>query len=234
MLLKAEVFASAEALPSNLELQVDLAGDEQASSERQLADLGALIDVIETRLQEIETEAAEHSAALLTGAGWDAEEGAPAQPSDGEAVGSQGSVQPLDTALDDLQGKLRQLQADLAREEGQQQELTRARDLAWDAYSTLELKSVERGIAAQMRDVEVRFAAAAIEPLTPVSAGALQNLMLAGLVGLLFGVGLALFLQYLYPDYDSSVQVRGLFRRLRRKGPAPDSPTDEVPQQAET
>jgi hypothetical protein len=134
MLLKAEVFASSENLPTNLQLQVDLGSDESASSQRQLADLEALIDVIESRLQEIEVEIAEHSAALLTGAGWDAEEGAPAQASGGSASSSATSAENLDTALDDLQAELRQLQADLAREEGKQQELTRTRNCANSAY----------------------------------------------------------------------------------------------------
>jgi hypothetical protein len=39
-----------------------LRSDESASSQHQLADLKALIDVIESRLQEIEVETAEHSA----------------------------------------------------------------------------------------------------------------------------------------------------------------------------
>lgn len=234
MLLKAEVFASSENLPTNLQLQVDLGSDESASSQRQLADLEALIDVIESRLQEIEAEIAEHSAALLTGAGWDAEEGAPAQASDEGTTGSAASAQNLDTALGDLQAELRQLQAELAREEGQQQELTRARDLAWDTYSTLQLKGVERGIAAEMKDVEVRFAAAAIEPFVPVGSGVFQSVAMAGLFGLFLGVGLALFLQYLYPEYDSSAQVRAFFRRLRRKDSLPDNSTEDLPQRAET
>ncbi len=223
MLLKAEVFASSEDLPTNLQLQVDLGSDESASSQRQLADLEALINVIETRLQEIEVEIAEHSAALLTGAGWDAEQGAPAQASEGGTEGNASSAQNLDTALGNLQAELRQLQAELAREEGEQQELTRARDLAWDTYSTLQLKSVERGIASEMMDVEIRFAAPAIEPFTPMGSGAFQSVAMAGMVGLFLGIGLALFLQYLYPEYDSSAQISAFFRRLRRKDPLPDS-----------
>jgi uncharacterized protein involved in exopolysaccharide biosynthesis len=119
--------------------------------------------------------------------------------------------------IDGLREKVRQLQVQLARAEAEQKELTRARDLAWDTYSTLQVKAAELGIAAEMMDVEVRFASSAVEPIEPIESGKVSsNVGLAAVVGLMLGVGVAFLLHYLDPEYDSSAAFGALFRR--RKG----------------
>lgn len=224
MLLKAQVFASSKDLPSNIEFQVTLTKEEKDNTRQQLSDLEALIAVIEDRLQETEVAIVEQSATLLSSESWDALSGPSAAGSHGSVTDYTEITQSFDQALDELQAEAEQLNAQLAREQGQEQELTRARDLAWETYSTLQLKTAERGIAAEMTNTEVRLAAPAVEPIYPAGSGMIKSVFMAALVGMMLGVGLVMFMQYLYPDYDYSARLFGIFRR---KDPTPtESPKD--------
>jgi succinoglycan biosynthesis transport protein ExoP len=96
-----------------------------------------------------------------------------------------------------LQQEILQLQEQLEREQARKQELTSARDLAWETYDTLARKEAEVGIASQVTDTEVRFAVPAVEPKKPVSPRKKLNIAIAGVLGLMVGVFGVFFIEFL-------------------------------------
>ncbi len=132
---------------------------------------------------------------------------------------------PLTQAIDKLQEELRSLQAELEKEQAARQELTRARDLAWETYTTLARKEAELSIAARTGGTEVRFATPAVAPQNPVSPRKKLNVAIAGAVGLMLGVFSAFTLNLLDPEFDSGAviddcvaRVGRLFGRKRPRG----------------
>lgn len=107
------------------------------------------------------------------------------------------AAEPLTRAIDELEKEVNQLQAQLQQESATRQELTRARDLAWETYSTLARKVSEVSVASAVTGTEVRFASPAVEPRFPVSRKTLQNTVLAGMVGCMLAVGVAFLIEYL-------------------------------------
>jgi succinoglycan biosynthesis transport protein ExoP len=96
-----------------------------------------------------------------------------------------------------LQQEILQLQEQLERERARKQELTSARDLAWETYNTLARKEAEVGVASQATDTEVRFAVPAVEPKEPVAPKKVLNIAIAGVLGLMVGVFGAFVVEYL-------------------------------------
>jgi succinoglycan biosynthesis transport protein ExoP len=96
-----------------------------------------------------------------------------------------------------LQQEILQLQEQLEWEQAREQELTSARDLAWETYDTLARKEAEVGIASQVTDTEVRFAVPAVEPKKAVSPKKKLNIAIAGVLGLMVGVFGAFFIEFL-------------------------------------
>jgi uncharacterized protein involved in exopolysaccharide biosynthesis len=95
-----------------------------------------------------------------------------------------------------LQQEILQLQEQLERERARKQELTSARDLAWETYDTLARKEAEVGVASQVMDTEVRFAVPAVEPREPVAPKKALNIAIAGMLGLMVGVFGAFAIEY--------------------------------------
>jgi succinoglycan biosynthesis transport protein ExoP len=95
-----------------------------------------------------------------------------------------------------LQQEILQLQEQLEREQARKQELTSARDLAWETYDTLARKEAEVGVASQVTDTEVRFAVPAVEPKEPVGPNKKLNIAIAGVLGLMVGVFGAFLVEY--------------------------------------
>jgi len=95
-----------------------------------------------------------------------------------------------------LQQEILQLQEQLERERARKQELTSARDLAWETYNTLARKEAEVGVASQVTDTEVRFAVSAVEPKEPVAPKKKLNIAIAGMLGLMVGVFGAFLVEY--------------------------------------
>ena len=96
-----------------------------------------------------------------------------------------------------LQQEILQLQEQLERERARKQELTSARDLAWETYDTLARKEAEVGVASQVTDTEVRLAVPAVEPKEPVAPNKVLNIAVAGMLGLMAGVFGAFFIEFL-------------------------------------
>ena len=95
-----------------------------------------------------------------------------------------------------LQVEILQLQEQLERERARKQELTSAKDLAWETYNTLARKEAEVGIASQATDTEVQFAVPAVEPKEPVGPKKKLNIAIAGVLGLMVGVFGAFLVEY--------------------------------------
>ena len=96
-----------------------------------------------------------------------------------------------------LQQEILRLQEQLEREQARKQELTSARDLAWETYDTLARKEAEVGVASQVTDTEVRFAVRAVEPKEPVAPKKKLNIAIAAVLGLMVGVFGAFVVEYL-------------------------------------
>jgi uncharacterized protein involved in exopolysaccharide biosynthesis len=204
MLLKAEAFAGSENLPANLQVQLNLSEGETQDIASQIAEVDALIQALEERIVEVEATLEERSGLLSSGK-YDAPDDSPA----------------FDETIMSLQEEVRQLQVLLAQELSRARELTQTRDLAWDTYSTLEVKAAELRIAAEIADVEVRFASPAIAPVLvnnrDTSSKLMRNVGLAAAVGLMIGSGAAFFLQYYDPTYDSTAALETFLKRRQPK-----------------
>jgi uncharacterized protein involved in exopolysaccharide biosynthesis len=200
VLLKAQAFAGSETLPANLELQIILNGDESPDIADQIAEVDALIKTLEERIAETEA-AIEKQADRLSNAARYTKDDSPT----------------FDETVTGLQDDERQLQVLLAQERAREKELIRARDLAWDTYSTLEVKAAELRIAAEIADIEVRFASPAVAAIPANSydtpSRLIRNVGMAAILGLMLGIGTALFLQYYDPTIDLSIKIETLFKR---------------------
>ena len=320
LLLKAQAFASSEDLPGGFELRLDDISDFDVGTEVQLADLGALIAVLEKRIEELDT-AIDSQSKELTSNQWydlllagpsrddpllatlaqkyaelfevgDLAEGAetvwqdselaqaiqakydelfgagklvewssaisPTTPilavikaqypelfsigdlsgliwevpadnplaligaqlaeellqlSDlGSLPGSAAASQELDQPLASLEEQVRTLQAQSEAEQARERELKRARDLAWETYTTVARKVAEVDVTTSVASTLVRFASPAVEPAAPVPSKSLQNVVLAAVAGFVAASGLVLFLHFLNPDFDP----KEVLRQLRR------------------
>jgi len=213
LLLKAEAFASSGALPGAMQLQLGAITGLDQGAGAQAADLEALIAVLESEQTELETSIQDLSQELLRSEGY------------GFLDAEFPTTEPLSAAIEKLHNEVDALRAELEKEEAQQRELTRARDLAWATYSTLADKAVEVEIATDVGGTQVRFAAPAVPPLSPASPKKKQSIALAAVVGLMIGVGGAFGVEYLAPDFAASTEIR---ERIGR-GDKRDQDADEEP-----
>jgi len=310
LLLKAEAFASSADLPEGFQLQLGNVGDLDVGADAQIADLQALISVLETRIDDLDADIAEQSKDLFDNQGYDLmtsehpkddpllaalaqryaelfEVGDLAQDASGVWEGSDlaeaiqvkydelfglgplaqssstiSSTNPIFTAiksqypelfaigdlsdlswevplenplasistqmnkellqlkdletlpsdartaeqlnqaLDALDEEVRTLRSQLEAEQAKQRELARARDVAWEAYTTVARKAAEVNVASSMTPALVRFASPAVEPTRPVPSAARKNALLAGAAALMLAGTIVLFLNYMYPGFD--------------------------------
>jgi uncharacterized protein involved in exopolysaccharide biosynthesis len=100
---------------------------------------------------------------------------------------------PIEMKILENEQKIRDLNSLISTETSTLNELTRARDLAWQTYSTLATKSAEISVAAQTTGMVVAFASPANPPDAKVSQVSLSlpNAGLATGVGLLIGIVVA-------------------------------------------
>jgi len=220
LMLKVEVFSASTDLPAELQLQLEMASGLNAGASAQRADVEALIGVLEDRIAELDKVIEEYSAALLGGEGYEfLSSSAPLTGTLEELETLPGYIAaaaPLTQAIDKLQEELRGLEAELEKERATKQELTHARDLAWETYTTLDRKEAELGIVAQTGGTEVRFATPAVAPENPISPKKKQNVAIAGALGLMLGTFGAFALNFLDPEYDSGAVTDGYVSKVRR------------------
>ena len=122
----------------------------------------------------------------------------------------------LAQAIDELEQDIRGLEAELETAQAQRRELTRARDLAWETYTTVARKVAEMNVGAAVQGTVVRFAAPAALPTQPVSRKLMQTAALAGAVAFMLAIGVAFVTNLLNPDVDPSAALR-----TRRVSPSP-------------
>ncbi|HUV93416.1 MAG TPA: Wzz/FepE/Etk N-terminal domain-containing protein [Anaerolineae bacterium] len=231
LLLKAQAFASSEDLPGGFELRLDGISDFDVGTEPQLADLRALIAVLEMRIEQLDAAIDSQSRELLSNQWYDllAAGEVPAdnplasigtqvtqdllQLSDlGSFPGSAAASQELGQALGSLEEEVRGLQAQLEAEQARERELKRARDLAWETYTTVARKVAEVNVAASVATTLVRFASPAVQPSAPIPGKTLQNVVLAAVAAFVVASGVVVFLHFLNPDFDPKEVFRPLGR----------------------
>ncbi len=231
LLLKAQAFASSQNLPGGLELRLDGVSDLDVGTEAQLADLGALIGVLEKRIDELDAAIDAQSRELVSNQ-WYGLLTAGEVPADnplasrgtqlaeellqlsdlGSLPGSAAASQELDQALASLEEEVRTLQAQWEAEQARERELKRARDLAWETYTTVARKVAEVNVTTSVASTVVRFASPAVEPAAPVPSKTLQNVVLAAVAGFVAASGAVLFLHFMNPDFDPKEALRQLRR----------------------
>lgn len=94
-----------------------------------------------------------------------------------------------------LQSEILKLQEELAREEAREEELTRARELAWNTYEALANRVAK--LSAEGPDTEARLAVRAVEPNSPVAPKKKSNIVMGGVLGLVVGIIGAFGVEYL-------------------------------------
>jgi uncharacterized protein involved in exopolysaccharide biosynthesis len=128
-------------------------------------------------------------------------------------VSSVGGDLPLEKTIGELENKISVLQSKIAKETDRQQELTRARDLAWQTYSNLATKEAEFEISTESLGKEVALASpAGINERNTRDLA--RNLVIAALVGFLFGVGVAFIIEYWW-SYQG-IQPRPITLKITR------------------
>ncbi len=105
-----------------------------------------------------------------------------------DKVFPQYETRPLYQMIKQLDTEVDQLSAKLEAEQAKQKGLISQRDLAWEAYQTVERKLVEIQVSEQAPASEVRFAVQALPPQRPMSSRLLVNTAIAGIIGLMFSV----------------------------------------------
>jgi hypothetical protein len=126
---------------------------------------------------------------------------------------------PIEEKIRQLEGQVNYLHMQLAQERAREQELTRARDLAWDTYKNLATKQAELKVASQTRGTEVTLAAPAAVPRADAVSGT-KNVALAAVVGLILGTFSAYFIEFWWRYKGLQPQpltVIGIFRGIELK-----------------
>ncbi|MBN1890312.1 MAG: hypothetical protein JW850_20125 [Thermoflexales bacterium] len=107
------------------------------------------------------------------------------------------AAEPLHQAIEQLQGEINQMRAELERQQATEHGLIQARDLASETYLTMARKQSETDIAGSVTGSEVRFAAPAVLPVQRVFSP-LIGVALGGFSGLLLGLLAAWSIEYLW------------------------------------
>jgi len=225
ILVQASSFTTAASLPVSLQVPMNQLSSGGASRAQLLNDVSDLIRTLESKRNEVQAEIDTLSAKLLNNEGYQLL--ATSSPENTAAPGktqkkpisaaaeakSPAQVQPQGSGelsaapapagssttdvLNRLQREVNQLDAKLESATAQKQELTRARDLAYETYKSLARKVAEVDVAAQSKSTEVKFAVPAVAPRAPVAPRKMMNTLLAAVVGLMLAVGVAFVAEYM-------------------------------------
>jgi uncharacterized protein involved in exopolysaccharide biosynthesis len=210
-LLKSQIFASNEGAP-NLLVQTNPVA---STPDEMVGDLNGLISTLEARQSSLKDQIQFLSVQLLSAANAQSNLSSGVvnggQPTADQAQATLQSLSalkglesianldlvgtPMEQKIQQLEGQVNQLRSHLAQEQAREQELTRARDLAWETYKTLATKEAELRVASQTKGTEVALAAPAAVPKNDVVSGT-STVALAAMVGLLLGIGAAYFIEF--------------------------------------
>lgn len=189
-----------------MELQISLAGG--GVSGVQVEDVEALIDVLESRRAEtreqinaLTTEMVEEGPKEVTGTSGSLLDAriadlsdeiralttdlAKVEPSEVPLT----SNNPLNQRISTLNESILGMQAELEAQQARKRELQKNRDNAWETYQALAQKKTEVNVQSKMAGTQVRVASSAVPPESPAGSSKKMNTALAGMVGLMLGVG---------------------------------------------
>lgn len=121
-----------------------------------------------------------------------------------------------------LPQEITQLQSKFEQQTAKKTDLTRRRDLASTTLSTILSKVSEVSLAAQSKGSIVRPASTAVPPIFPIAPRKSLNTILAGAVGLFFGVAIAFGID-LWRNTVSSEQQVAARLHLRTAGAIPEA-----------
>ena len=107
-----------------------------------------------------------------------------------------------------LKARLERLQADLAREQYRRIQLARAVDTSRELYGVLVRRMEEMRVASLAQTGSVRVVSPATKPQAPVAPRKMLNILLAGILGLMGGVFIAFFQEFLAPREPVPVPER--------------------------
>jgi len=107
----------------------------------------------------------------------------------------------------DLEPQILALQGQVAEAQVRADELTRARDLAVEVYSTLAIRVQEAGIAVQQSANVAQIVGAAQAPTRATGPARLTYVGLSAALGGVLGVGLALLREFLRPAAEADGQT---------------------------
>jgi uncharacterized protein involved in exopolysaccharide biosynthesis len=130
-----------------------------------------LIEVLQTRQEEIKKSIAKRSVTLTQ-----------------NATDPGVNVENLAKAIADLDAKTLILEEQLETQKAKQRELKQTRDLTWENFTTIQRKLAETELTSQITDTQIRIAADAVVPEKPVSSGRLMNTAIAGILGAMLAV----------------------------------------------
>jgi len=205
ILLKAQVFTDQKSMPTTFQLTLGAASG-QHSQAAYLADLDALIMVLEQRRAEIARAidtAKQELLAVQTLPATDRRATSPVQKAAAEQLAQLLDLDGLENLvpkaeqsalvakIDEQAAKLAALRSALEREQAHERQLTQQRDLAWETYMTVARKQSEVDITNTVQGSEVHMVDAAIVPQRRAYS-ALVGVLLACALGVLAGVVLAL------------------------------------------
>jgi non-specific protein-tyrosine kinase len=252
ILVQASSFTTAANLPVNLQVPMNQLSSGGVSRSQLLKDVSQLIQTLESKRNEVQAEIDTLSTQLLNNGGYQFL--APSIPGNTTAPGniqkkplstateakSQAQIQPQGSgqvtaapatagaatieAINQLQKEVDQLQAKLESVSAQKQELTRARDLAYETYKSLARKVAEVDVAAQSKSTEVKFAVPAVAPRAPVAPRKKMNTLLAGVVGLMLTIGVAFVAEYMDDSLRADEAERLLQLPVLAEVPSWDGP----------
>jgi hypothetical protein len=138
-----------------------------------VTDLDALISTLKTRQVELKTLIATLSSEIQNG--------------DFIKFLDDNSNTSINEIIKEKEQKIRELNSLISTDTSSLDELTRARDLAWESYKALATKATEMSVAAQTAGIEVVFASPATPPDQKVIRSTINASVATG-VGLLVGI----------------------------------------------
>jgi capsular polysaccharide biosynthesis protein len=190
-LLKAQVFATSGGL-GNIIVQ---SSPVPVSAQAMLSDLNSMIEVLKARQQTLDGEIQTLSSSISTpqGGTLDLTLGQQAQAAVQNFSNSVSYAQgdnsntPRENRIFKLEDATNQLNAQLLKAQSQKNELTRARDLAWDTYKNLATKTTELEVTTKTENSTVALASPAAVPEKKLTSTT-KNVLLALVASLILGI----------------------------------------------
>jgi len=181
IIFRAAAFTRGSDLGTQLQLSLDPQTLVAASPEARGQAIGSLVDVLEARQRLLHEIIEGYSDAVLQG------------PESGLSTATSSTAEEIRRYAQEVLV----LQSQLESERATWRQLTKARDIAWETYSTLQKKAAEIQVAAQFTNTAVRLASLAGEPRHPAWPRKKLTIGLAGVLSLLAGLATVLASQYI-------------------------------------